>query len=280
MIKVFGFVRRNGRLTHDEYRAAHAGYHNSYGRRLNGIRGYLLNVRANRPPEAALGEHAAHLNAGEPRGFDDLWDGYGQLMFDSLEDYLSAKSPARDRPGPHGLEFDPAVAAVGGDAPHLYSGAPFQFHVSERLVVPVRRPEHKVFKLVQFAKRNPSLHPELFQTCWSGSYGALSRNVPGMLGHVVNFPTELDVMTGFFSEESGAFLPDARARRSKFMGCFDGLAEYWFEAPDAFVEWRRRCNGPLCELEKELFDSFFFREVDETVAVLPDRLPPAPYYHR
>ncbi|MFT6288713.1 MAG: hypothetical protein ACJA09_003477, partial [Alcanivorax sp.] len=27
-------------------------------------------------------------------------------------------------------------------------------------------------------------------------------------------------------------------------------------------------------------EGFFFREVDETVAVLPDRLPPAPFYHR
>lgn len=280
MLKVLGFVRRNGRLTHDEYRAAHVGYHNSFGRRLNRIRGYLLNVRANRPPQEVLGEHAAYLNAGEPEAFDELWDGYGQLMFDSLDDYLAAKSPARDRPGPSGLEFDPAVAAVGGDGPYLYSGAPVQFHVSEVPVVPVRRPEHKVFKLVQFAKRKPSMDPAAFQACWSGSYGAISRDVPGLLGHLVNFPTGLDVVTGFFSEASGAFLPEARATRAHFMGRFDGLAEYWFVEPAAFVEWRRRCDRSLRALEENLFESFFFREVDETVAVLPDRLPPAPFYHR
>ena len=47
MFKVFGFVTKNNNLTHDEYRAGHVGYHNSFGRRLNNIRGYTLNVRSN-----------------------------------------------------------------------------------------------------------------------------------------------------------------------------------------------------------------------------------------
>lgn len=280
MLKVFGFVRRNEGLSHDEYRAAHVGYHNSFGRRLNGIRGYLLNVRANDEPAALLGEETRYLTGSEPDGFDDYWDGYGQLMFDSLEDYLAAKSPARDRPGPQGLEFDHSVAGVGGDAPYLYSGAPFQFHVSECTVVAVRRPEHKVLKIVQFAKRSPKLEPEEFRARWCGAYGALSRNVPGLLGHLVNFPTSLDVMTGFFTEASGAFLPEAKARRAAFMACFDGVAEYWFTGPEAFSAWRQRFREPLRRLEGALFDSFFFKTVDETVAVLPDRMPPAPFYHR
>ena len=97
MLKVFGFVRRNERLTHDEYRAAHVGHHNSFGRRLNNIRGYILNVRSNRSVAESLGPLAERLTRGEPEAFDDLWDGWGQLMFDKLEDYLSARAPARDR---------------------------------------------------------------------------------------------------------------------------------------------------------------------------------------
>ena len=61
MLKVFGFVRRNADLTHDEYRTAHVGYHNSYGRRLRNIRGYLLNVRGNRPIAESFGPLAAQI---------------------------------------------------------------------------------------------------------------------------------------------------------------------------------------------------------------------------
>ena len=280
MLKVFGFVRRSESLTHDEYRTAHAGYHNSYGRRLKDIRGYLLNVRANRDPAELFGGCASELLADAPTDFDDRWDGYGQLMFDSLNAYLSAKVPALDKPGPAGLELDNAVAAVGGDAKYLYSGPPFQFHVAESIITPVRRPEHKLLKLVQFGKRRPRMARAEFQALWSGTYAALSRNVPGLLGTIVNFPTDLDVKTGFFTEESGAFSPDNKLKNAAFMACFDGIAEFWFNEAEAFLDWRKQSGSALRELEAELFEGFFFREVDETVAVLPDRLPLAPFYHR
>lgn len=280
MLKVFGFVRRNEQLTHDEYRSAHAGYHNSYGRRLNRLRGYLLNVRANRTPEETLGNQAAYLTACEPADFDTSWDGYGQLMFDSLDNYLSAKSPARDKPGPQGLELDESVAAVGGDGPYLYSGPPIQFHVSEHVVIPVRRPEHKLFKLVLFARRRSNLSPAEFKARWAGRYSNLARNVPGLLGCIVNFPTELDVISGFFTKESGAFDESAIAQRKNFLALFDGMAEYWFSTPQDCIRWRAEAEQELRALEEQLFDGLFIREVDETVAVLPDRLPPPPFYHR
>lgn len=280
MLKVFGFVRRHAQLSHDEYRAAHVGYHNSFGRRLNGIRGYLLNVRANRRLEDLLGEFNAALNQGAPAGFDEAWNGYGQLMFDSLDAYLQAKRPARDKPGPGGLEYDQRVAAVGGDAPYLYRGPPMQFQVAEHVVVAVRRAEHKHLKLVLFAKRRPDLHPVEFQARWTGAYCALARSVPGLLGCIVNFPTDLDVMSGFFSEDSGAFEGAARRRRDAFLKQFDGMGEYWFRDEKAFLDWRRRADRPLRALERALFATHFLREVDETVAVLPDRRPPAAFYHR
>jgi hypothetical protein len=116
MLKVFGFVKRNPRLTHDEYRAGHVGYNNSFGRRLNNIRGYLLNVASNRKIIDSLGADIVdQLTVNEPTEFDEQWDGWGQLMFDRMEDYVGARSPARDRAGPNGLETDTMVAKVGDD---------------------------------------------------------------------------------------------------------------------------------------------------------------------
>ena len=92
MLKVFGFVRRHPSLTHDEYRTAHVGYHNSFGRRLPNIRGYLLNVRANRTPDEILGhELVAGLTRDEPDDFDTLWDGWFRLQ-DQVQGYRVAQT--------------------------------------------------------------------------------------------------------------------------------------------------------------------------------------------
>ena len=282
MLKVFGFVRRNKRLSHDEYRAAHVGYHNSFGRRLNNIRGYVLNVRANRSIDDTLGSLAGQLTRGELDEFDALWDGWGQLMFDTLEDYLAARSPARDRARPEGLAEDPKVAQVGGDGAHLYTGSPFQFHVVEHIAVPVQRPERKIFKLVQFAKRAQGLAPEEFRAYWTGRYAAHVGRLPGLRGHVINFRTPLDVMTGFFEPGAEAFTPEGAAIRDTFYGAWDGMAEMWFDQPAQFVDGRSdpELGAALDDLERDLFASVFYREVDETIAVLPNRAPAPPFYHR
>lgn len=283
MLKVFGFVRRHPRLTHDEYRAAHVGYHNSFGRRLPNIRGYLLNVRANRPIGETLGDDLLQqIRKSEPDGFDDLWDGWGQLLFDSLGDYLGARSPARDRAGPEGLTMDAGVAGVGGDFEHLYAGSPFQFHVDERVVVPVVRPERKLFKLAQFVKRPETLAPELFGAYLAGRYASYLAPTPGLNGLVVNLRTPVDVMSGFFAPDAEGFSAQGTALRERFYSYWDGIVEYWLEDPEVLVQARttgREANR-LLALEATLFTRSFYREVDETVAVLPNRAPPPPFYHR
>ncbi len=282
MLKVFGFTRRHPRLTHDEYRAGHVGYHNSYGRRLNNIRGYLLNVRANRDLADAFGSRGAALTQGAPDGFDGLWDAWGQLMFDSLTDYLAARSPARDHAGPNGLEEDPKVALVGGDGAHLYGGSPFQFHVAEHVAVPVKRPERKLFKLVQFAKRAPNISAEEFQAYWTGRYATYMNELPGLRGHIINFRTDLDVMTGFFEPDADAFTPEGTAVRERFYDAWDGIAELWFDNPDQVVAGRcdTSLGAHLDALEDNNFANAFYREVDETVAVMPNRKLAPEYYHR
>lgn len=282
MLKVFGFVKRHPRLTHDEYRAGHVGYHNSFGRRLNNIRGYILNVTSNTKVTFSLGAKlAARLTRGEPDDFDDQWDGWGQLMFDSLEDYESARAPARDYPGLSGLEDDPGVAGVGGDFDFLYAGSPCQFHVDEYIARPVIRPERKLFKLVQFGKRPDDLAPELFRAYWTGRYASLAKTMPGLRGLVINLRTELDVMTKFFAADSEAFTPAGIERREKFYSGWDGLAEYWFDSSEDMVRARTSdAFSALDDMEQKIFAAVYYREVDETVAVLPKRDPAPNFYHR
>jgi hypothetical protein len=282
MLKVFGFVRRNPRLTHDEYRAAHVGYHNSFGRRLENIRGYILNVRANRPLDESLGPLAAQITRAEPDPFDSMWDGYGQLMFDNLDHYLSAKIPTNDRAGPNGLQDDDPVGDVGGDGPFLYAGSPFQFHVDEHVAVPVRRPERKLFKLVQFTKRREDLAREAFRAYATGRYATHLSRLPGLRGLIMSFRTPLDVMTGFFPPEADAFSVGGAALRERFFGSWDLITELWFDRPEQFTDGRahKPFSMPLDALEDGLFERCFYREVDETVAVIPNRAPPPPFYHR
>ena len=239
-------------------------------------------MRANRPAEEVLGtELLARLTRGEPEDFDELWDGWGQLLFDSLEHYLSARSPSRDRAGPDGLMDDPSVAEVGGDFDHLYAGSPFQFHVEEQVVVPVERPERKLVKLVQFVKRPPDLAPEQFRAYLGGRYASLLAATPRVCGLVINHRTPIDVMSGFFAADAEGFTPEGTAIRERFYEYWDAMVEIWLESADGLATLE---SGPLAEdlaaWQSRLCARSFWREVDETVAVLPNRAPPPDFYHR
>lgn len=284
MFKAFGFVKRNLNLTHDEYRAGHAGYHNSFGRRLNNIRGYILNVRSNYELSTAYDGSSLieQITLSEPENFDDAWDGYGQLNFDTYGDYLGARSPSLDRAGKNGLEYDPMVAKVGNDLEYLYSGSPFQFCVDEAVQVSVIRPEKKLFKLAQFVKAPANLSPILWRSYLAGKYCSALSVMPGLRGLVLNVRTPLDIMSGFFKPESEGFTDNGIIRRESFYSSWDGIIEYWFDDASNFFVGRAEdsLNTYLATLESELFVASFFRELDETVAVLPNRNPPNDFYFR
>ncbi|MGE0668350.1 MAG: hypothetical protein AB7O49_17480 [Sphingomonadales bacterium] len=265
MLKVFGFVRRNPRLTHEEYGAAHAGFHASYGRRLTGIRGYVLNVRASRPLAEAIGADAAGaLTRYTPDGFDEAWDGWGQLMFDDLAAYLASRNPVPDRAGPNGLEIDPLIAEVGGDGPYLYSGSAMQFAVDEHIAMETCRPERRLFKLAVFCKRPDGMAPETFRARWAGEWSPMLNALNGLRGQIVNFRTDLDVLTGFVNLSGEAFTPAGIARRETFYSWWDAIAELWFDGPENLA----------AGLEPEAFNGLppcFAAEVVEGLVVAPDR---------
>ena len=284
MFKVFGFVTKNNNLTHDEYRAGHVGYHNSFGRRLNNIRGYTLNVRSNQniTKDYKKSSLVKEISFNEPNEFDNQWNGYGQLMFDKFEDYIIAKQPALDKAGPNGLELDDMVAKVGDDFEHLYSGSPFQFNVNETIIKPVMRPERKLFKVTQFVKKNEVLSEILFNSYLKGAYSESLSKMDGLQGLIINQRTSLDVMTNFFNPESECFSKAGAQRRERFYENWDIIIEYWFNNSDYFFSSRFNKNllSFTKKFEEKYLKSSFYKEVDETVAVIPKRDIPPDYYFR
>ena len=106
--------------------------------------------------------------------------------------------------------------------------------------------------------------------------------MPGLRGHIVNFRTGLDAMTGFFPPSSEAFTEAGAVRRQAFFDTFDGIAELWFDRPEQVIAGRAEptLGQKLDALERKLFASVFYREVDETIAVLPNRAPAPDFYYR
>ncbi|EED35787.1 hypothetical protein NOR51B_1734 [Luminiphilus syltensis NOR5-1B] len=267
-------------MSRDDYRAAHIGYHSSCVRRLKGLRGYLVNIRA----ESSTQDWIADTIAG-PMGVerDDVatdWDGLSQLFFDSIADYRAARALVQDRPGPAGLERDERLLDLGGDEAFLYSTPPLSFAVDEHVVLPVRRPEHKVFKLVQLGRKKEGVSDHEFRSAWCTQYADQVRAAPGLLGYTVNFPQLTDVKTDFYPPGSSVFSPQATERELDFHRRWDGYAELWFTTPEHFVDWRSTMHDALRPIEAEWFDHWCYVEVDETVVVLPDRSAAAPFYHR
>ena len=284
MFKVFGFVKKNNNLSHDEYRAGHVGYHNSFGRRLKNIRGYILNVRSNRDlaKDFKNSEIIRELSLNEPKNFDSQWNGFGQLMFDNYYDYINAKQASLDKAGPEGLELDEMVAKVGDDFNHLYSGSPFQFNVDETIICPVMRPEKKLFKIVQFIKKKNELNPILYSSYLKGKYCSIFSDISGLHGLIINHRTSFDVMTNFFKPDAECFSTKGIKRRDRFFNSWDTIIEYWFLNSNDFFKGRfeKKLLSSLKKFEDKYFAKSFYREVDETVAVIPKRNIASEFYHR
>lgn len=294
MFKVFAFLKRNPNLTHDEYRAGHVGYHCGQSRRLKNIRGYLVNVWCNLAFEQRIQLQGKSLLPklvfNEPSGFTDWWDGFPQVYFDDHASWLDARTVEPTRATPDGLVIDPDWDL--GDSPHLFRPAPhnpekfcaFHLRMHEQVVLPVRRPEHKVTKLMQFFQKRPEVTEADLKKRLAEEYYPLAAQMPGLVGYTGNL-RDLDeeaAMRDFFAADDWLFTPEGTAERREFCALWRGANELFFEEFDQFVA--ARSNPELGEslerLEHELFSSVWYVEVDENLIVLPNRRPRPEFYFR
>lgn len=290
MYKIYAFLKRNPKLTHDEYRAGHVGYHCGQSRRLKDIRGYLVNIWANAPLNDKLGALHAEITIDEPEGFLNHWDGFPEVYFDDRERWVQARTAEPTRAGPGGLVIDPDWSL--GDGPHLFEpvpGDPTQFrahhlHMEEHVIVPVRRPEYKLTKLIQFFRRRPDLPDQDFRRRLLHDYASLVATMPGLRGFIVNLrdPDQEAAIRDFFDPADWVLGEDGTAARRAFCALWDGAAELHVDTIGDFVRGRTeaRLREPLRAMEAELFESVWYVEVDENLIVLPNRDPAPDFYFR
>lgn len=290
MFKVFAFLKRNSRLTHDEYRAAHVGYHCGTSRRLKGIRGYTVNIWANEPLAPRLGPLAAEIIRGEPAGFLDLWDGFPSVMFDSFEAWTRAREAEPTRAMQGGLKVDPDWTYSHGI--HVFDAVAdrpgeFRSHhlrMIEHIVVPVERPERKLTKLVLFFKRRAGMNDAAFERRVLTDYAAATAKLPGLHGCLLNFrdPDREAAFRGYFVDNGWWNSDEGHTMRNHFCDLWDGAIELLFDSVDAFVAARISAdlNPLLTALERELFDANWYVEVDENMIVMPNRNPAPQFYYR
>lgn len=290
MFKVFAFLKRNARLTHDEYRMAHVGYHCGTSRRLKGIRGYTVNVWANEPLLPRLGALASDIVRGEPPGFLDLWDGFPSVLFDSRAAWITAQEPEPTRAMAGGLAIDPDWTYSHGC--HVFDGLPdrpgqfrsYHLRMNEHIVLPVERPERKLAKLVLFFRRHPSVSEAEFERAVLTHYAPTLARLRGLHGCLLNLrdPDQEAAFRGYYPEDAWWNSEEGHRMRRHFCGLWDGAFELWFDSVDAFVAARSAAesNPALLALERQLFDANWYVEVDENIIVMPNRDPAPDFYYR
>jgi len=105
-----------------------------------------------------------------------------------------------------------------------------------------------------------------FMKHWIETHAPLALAVPGLRRYVQNHIGD---------ERTRADIPALTLD-------IDGIAELWFDRPEQFIAGRADpdLSPKLDALEQKLFASVFYREVDETIAVLPNRAPAPEFYYR
>ena len=291
MFKVFAFLKRNTNLlSHDEYRAGHVGYHCCNSRRLKNIRGYLVNIWSNTGLKSKIGKDYEKLAFNEPHGFLDLWDGFPQVYFDDIDDWVKAATPEPNRATEDGLSIDPDWSLADGaflfdpvtDSPTEFKS--HHVHMIEEVIKPIERPEYKITKIIQFFKRNDHLNELEFEHMVSEDYIKKLSLTEGLIGLLLNFRNkDIDrAIKGFYPDSGWHFTEHGMAERSAFCDLWDGATEMYFENVGAFHEGKIRSAifEKLISLEKKLFSSLWYVEVDENVIIIPNRAEPPDFYFR
>ena len=290
MFKVFAFLKRNARLTHDEYRAGHIGYHSGHSRRMKGMRGYCVNVWSNRNLRQALGPLHDRITRAAPENFLDQWDGFPCVHFDNEATWRGSGEPEKTRAMKGGLAVDPD--RLPDDGTWLFDaveGTKDQFRsnhvrIDEHVMLPVDRVERKQTKLVQFFRRHPAVTEDAFRAGVVTRHGPLAARMKGLNGYIANLRyRDIDAaISGFYPPDDWRFTAEGRAVRQAFCNQWDGTSELWFDSLEDFIAARTdpEIAPELDALEQHLFDSVWWVEVDESVIVMPNRDPAPAFYYR
>ncbi len=290
--KVWAFLKRNvSLLTHDEYRAGHVGFHCSNTRRLKAIRGYTVNIH---DESICLGKRLASSDMVtvlcEPKGFLELWDGFPAVLFDDRRRWIEAGTPEPTRATDRGLTIDPDWTM--SDGPYLFDrvdSASSQFRsyhtrMEETVIVPVMRAETRPCKLVQFFRLAPALSIADFKREVLQRYAPLCGSMTGLNGLIVNFrDQDIDAAAkGYYPDDHWCFTAEGRAFRKQFYDLWTGAIELYFDDLECFLEARKTHPeiARILEMERQLFDSLWYVQVDENVIVMPNRSAPPAFYYR
>ncbi|EED34867.1 hypothetical protein NOR51B_807 [Luminiphilus syltensis NOR5-1B] len=289
--KVFAFLRRNAELlSHDDYRAAHVGFHCSITRRLKDIRGYTVNIH---DEDTGLGDRLASLDSilvrNEPAGFLDLWDGFPAVHFDDRHAWVTSSEPEPTRVTEEGLVVDEDFSL--GDTPYLFDriGQSNEFRsyhtrMEEHVLLPVVRKESRPCKLIQFFRRRESLPEHDFRSRFFNEYLPLCANLPSLNGYISNVRyRDIDTaVNGYYPADHWCFSDEGRDFRESFYSLWDGANEIFVDALEDFEsarsehpDWRQ-----IIALEDQLFDALWYVNVDENVIVMPNRQAAPSFYYR
>ncbi len=286
MFKVWAFVRRNtARLSHEAYRTGHVGHHASTLRRMKGLRGYCVDVRGDTLHER-LGPLHREISFGEPADFAKHWDGLSTLYFDSAETAARAASPEATRATVEGLSVDPDWP--WDDVHHLFdsaqdgAGVSPHWQVEEHALLPVARPERRLTKLLQFFRRHPAQPEAAFRNAVLERYARLTAKLPALLGYAVNFKGRDTTPARLGFPTNTALDASASAPTAAFWALWDGVGELHLESLEAFMNARvdLALHPELCVLERHLFESLWYAEVDENIIVMLNRDPAPDFYFR
>ena len=287
MFKVFAFLKRNtSLLSHDEYRAAHVGYHCGQSRRLKNIRGYMVNIWSNTPIDVRLGDLHSQITFNEPDNFLDNWDGFPEVFFDDQPSWANSKELEPTRALEDGLVIDPDWSL--DDCPFVFDPVPptdfrsCHLRMHEHVIKDVEREEKRIFKLMQFYKKHDSLSDAKFQRRVLEEYAPIVSDFSGLQGCTVNFRDEdqASAMVGFVGEDAWGLSPEGHEHRAKFCALWDGANALYFHHVDDFIRVREHRDVELKALEEQLFSSVWYVEVDENMIVMPNRNPIPNFYYR
>jgi len=291
LFKVFAFLKRNTKLlSHDDYRAGHVGFHCCNSRRLKNIRGYLVNIWANVGLASKIGADYDKIIIDEPSGFLNLWDGFPEVYFDDASSWSRAATAEPNRATETGLSIDPDWTLA--DAPLLFdpvnsSLTEFKsnhLQMNETVVISVDRPERKITKIIQFFKKRPMSDDIEFRQMVSQNYVTKLAQIDGLKGLVLNFrdPDIDSAIRDFYPDTAWHFSEQGQTERFQFASLWDGVIEMYFDNIGGFKEGRihSAINQELLSLEKNLFSSVWYVEVDENVIIIPNRNPAPAFYHR